>query len=174
MSISRGFETSAIRQGFVIEVEQNYYSEVFSLYGFHFELIAEKVPKDESSNCAFQFYIQVNLFIAVLFKLRGFKLSNLEQKRLATNDPILTYEQSQLEIFSLRNDRCVSYSISVQYWFNGNQVFNTTGLKRQRFGKAKSQTTPSFYVEIPTLDVNDEEMPLNELFVQYSFIFPSD
>ena len=58
MSISRTFDVSALRQGFIIDIEQNYYSEVFSLYGFYFELIAEK-----ASNNKFQFVIQVTLFL---------------------------------------------------------------------------------------------------------------
>ena len=60
MAIIRAFGTSALRQGFVLETGQNYYSEVFSLYGFHFELIAEKVNEDKNKN-TFHFYIQVIL-----------------------------------------------------------------------------------------------------------------
>lgn len=55
MLISRQFETSAVRQGFVLDLkEQLYYSEIFSLYGFVFELVAEK-----SSNDFYKFWIQV-------------------------------------------------------------------------------------------------------------------
>lgn len=152
MSINRVFDTSAIRQGFVIETEQNFHSEVFSLYGFHFELIAERIKREDSSKDSFQFYIQ----------------------RLSTNDPVLTYEQSQLETFSLRNDRYCNYSINVLYWYNGNQEYLTTGMRKHRFGKAKTQTTPSFEVDIPVLGQNDDQLPPAELYVQYSFIFPTD
>ena len=60
MSISRTFDVSALRQGFIIDVEQNYYSEVFSLYGFYFELTAEKVANDK-----FQFFIQVKYYFSL-------------------------------------------------------------------------------------------------------------
>lgn len=54
MKLSRDFERSSIRQGFVLETEKLFYSETFSLYGFNFELIVEqKVPS------VFEFYIQV-------------------------------------------------------------------------------------------------------------------
>lgn len=55
MKLSRDFERSSIRQGFVLETEKLFYSETFSLYGFNFELIVEqKVPS------VFEFYIQVD------------------------------------------------------------------------------------------------------------------
>ena len=54
MAVTRVFDVSAIRQGFVIDIDQSFYSEVFSLYGFYFELIAEKL-----SDHKFQFHIQV-------------------------------------------------------------------------------------------------------------------
>ncbi|CAF0716688.1 unnamed protein product [Brachionus calyciflorus] len=144
MAINRLFDTSALRQGFVLEIENGNFSDVFSIYGFHFEIIAEKLSTDDS-NTEFQFYIQ----------------------RLRTNDPILTYEQSQLEAFSLRNDRFCNYSINVQYWYKGNQVFCSTGKKKQRFGKFKTQQTPVFTVNIP----NDDQTT-KELFVLYSLLFP--
>lgn len=69
MAVTRIFDVSAIRQGFIIDIEQSYYSEVFSLYGFYFELIAEKI-----SDHKFQFHIQVKWafydfkrFVMVLF-----------------------------------------------------------------------------------------------------------
>lgn len=54
MNVTRQFSTSAIRHGFSICLNENYNSQTISLYGFIFELIAEKI----SSN-SFQFYIQV-------------------------------------------------------------------------------------------------------------------
>ena len=95
-------------------------------------------------------------------------------KRLTSNNPILTYEQNQLETFSLRNDRYCSYSINVQYWYEGNQVFKSTGLKKHRFGKAKSQKTEPYSVKLPSADLNDEEIPVQGLFIMYSFTFPAD
>jgi hypothetical protein len=44
MNILRGFEASAIRHGYSIQIDkQDSYSEIFSLYGFHFELLTEKI-----------------------------------------------------------------------------------------------------------------------------------
>ena len=59
MQISRQFETSAIRQGFVLDLDkQTYYSEIFTLYGFVFEIVSERINEEQ-----FKFYIQVNLNI---------------------------------------------------------------------------------------------------------------
>ena len=59
MDIIRNFETGAIRHGFILDIEkQNNYSEIFSLYGFHFELITEKL-EDEDNKYKYQFHIQV-------------------------------------------------------------------------------------------------------------------
>lgn len=93
---------------------------------------------------------------------------------MGTNDPILTYEQSQLETFSLRNDRFCNYSISVQYWYQGNQVIKSTGKKKQRFGKIKTLQTPVFTVELPKNQSTDEKSSPNELFVLYSLAFPAN
>ena len=164
MNIYRLFETSAVRHGFTIDINQNFCSEVFSLYGFHFELVAEKVIKlEKSQGHHFKLYIQ----------------------RLTSKDPVLTYEQSQLEMFSLRNDRFCSYAITVQYWHNGKQVMRSTGIQQQHFGKSKSQMSNIFDVEIKLNenDSNDEEQKeedqeeeeeSKELFVMYSFTFPVD
>ncbi|RNA23199.1 BTB POZ domain-containing 16 [Brachionus plicatilis] len=151
MAINRLFETSALRQGIVVDVNDENYSDVFSMYGFHFELIAEKIKSDDVSH-TYQFYIQ----------------------RLSTNDPILTYEQSQLETFSLRNDRFCNYSISVQYWHQGNQVIESTGKKKQRFGKLKTLQTPVFTVILPKYQSSDEKSSPNELLVLYSLTFPTN
>lgn len=165
MNISRLFETSAVRHGFIIDLNQNYCNEVFSLYGFHFELVAEKVTNLEKPNCHhYKLYIQ----------------------RLTSKDPVLTYEQSQLEMFSLRNDRFCAYSIAVQYWHNGKEVFKSTGLQHQHFGKSKSQLSSIFDVEIDLSvsalneelgggdDVIRENDENKELFIMFSFTFPVD
>ncbi len=59
MNIYRNFENSAIRHGYKIDVDlQGQYSEIFSLYGFYFELISEKVVL-ENAKYIYQFHIQV-------------------------------------------------------------------------------------------------------------------
>ena len=61
MNIVRGFESSAIRHGFTINIDkQNHYSEIFSLYGFHFELITEKIEQNNNTY-TYQFHIQVRI-----------------------------------------------------------------------------------------------------------------
>jgi hypothetical protein len=148
MLINRQYESSAIRQGFVLNLgKQRYYSEVFTLYGFVFELVAEQTSED-----SYKFYMQ----------------------RLTTDDPVLGYEQNQLETFSMRTDRCCTYSINIQYWHRGDRVLKTTGMKKHRFGKAKSKMTKSIDVYLPQPDEDDNEIPIQQLLVSYSFIFPPD
>ena len=74
MNVSRLFETSAIRHGFVINASHSYHSEVFTLNGFHFEFIAEKIEDMEKNdlsylqNFHYQFYIHVyNLKVSSAF-----------------------------------------------------------------------------------------------------------
>ena len=56
MLINRQFETSSIRRGFVLTLGSGYYSEVFILYGFVFEIVSEQVSED-----VYKFYIQVRI-----------------------------------------------------------------------------------------------------------------
>jgi hypothetical protein len=98
---------------------------------------------------------------------------------LSIDDPVLSYEQNQLETFSMRTDRCCTYSISIQFWHNGARVHRSTGMRKHRFGKAKSKTTRAFEIEIPiyydhSIADNQEEIQLQQIFVQYAFIFPPD
>ncbi len=173
MLINRQYETSAIRQGFVLTLgKQNYYSEVFTLYGFVFELVAEQV-----SNNVYRFYMQVICllkFICCLFGSDFIENKIITLKRLTTDDPSLSYEQNQLETFSMRTDRCCTYSINIQYWHGGDRVLRTTGLKKHRFGKAKSKMTKSIEVVVPEPENDDQEIPIRELLVSYAFIFPPD
>jgi len=61
MNIYRSFESYAVRQGFTVDVDsQEQYSEIFSLYGFYFELIAEKIEQKDNSYI-YQLHIQVNI-----------------------------------------------------------------------------------------------------------------
>jgi len=154
MSITRDFDSTAIRKGFVMNTNQNFYSDVFSLYGFHFETIGEMVS-DENNCKKYQFYIQ----------------------RLSADDPSLTYEQSQLGTFSLRTDRVCSYIINVQYWKDGSEVFQTTGKMKQRFGKAKTQCSVSFNVEIPLEGAHETSTLIAKctpitIFASFHFLFP--
>lgn len=83
-----------------------------------------------------------------------------------------------MEVVSLRHERYCEYSISVQYWVNGEHFFETTGLKKHRFGKTRSSTTNPFGVElknaIPLDCLLDDNKNTIELFVVYSFTFPCD
>ncbi len=94
---------------------------------------------------------------------------------MTSKNPVLTYEQSQLEMFSLRNDRLCTYSITVQYWHQGKQILKSTGPKNHVFGIAKSQLSPFFEIEFPFhLSHLDEDTKTKELYVMYSFTFPVD
>jgi hypothetical protein len=75
MNILRSFEMSAIRHGFIIDIDKECnYSEIFSLYGFHFELITEKLEEDDSGNYRYQFHIQVGVFYCFLLIYKIFYL----------------------------------------------------------------------------------------------------
>ena len=59
MLISRSFETYAIRQGFYFDMTQNYYSEQLALYGFYFDLVAEKCFDSDTRTNKFKFFMEV-------------------------------------------------------------------------------------------------------------------
>jgi len=83
-------------------------------------------------------------------------------------------------MFSLRNDRLCSYSISVHYWNDGKHMHHSTGQKNHVFGIAKSQLSPIFEIEIPFAEENNQFLDENttkkpkELSIMYSFNFPVD
>lgn len=87
----------------------------------------------------------------------------------------MSYEQTQLDIFSLRNDRFCVYSINVYYWQNGEQVCLSTGKRNQRFGKRHLQKSQVFEIELPS-DADEEQSQSNEsvdqLYVLFSLVFP--
>lgn len=112
-----------VRQGFIIDEEPHYHSEIMSLHGFHFEL---KAVKNAKKGC-YQFYLQ----------------------RLRPGDPILSFRQCERHTFSMRPDREVRYSIRVTYFDrSADCVTHTTGNLSQRFGLG-SKTSKS---EILSLD----------------------
>nr|XP_054765698.1 BTB/POZ domain-containing protein 16-like [Lytechinus pictus] len=98
----------AIRLGFIIELEPRYHCEVVSLHGFHFELKAQRVGKQNSYN----FYIQ----------------------RLKPRDPALSFRVCERQTFSLRHDREVLYSIRIQCRIKGQDYAFNTGILGKRFG----------------------------------------
>ncbi|KAK3602023.1 hypothetical protein CHS0354_013064, partial [Potamilus streckersoni] len=107
MSMMKNFNTGSIRQGFVIDDEPLYHSEVMSLHGFHFELKAVGTREGQ-----YTIYMQ----------------------RLKPGDPILSFRQCERHTFSMRADREVRYCITVQHLVNGeNQIF-TTGVLTHKFG----------------------------------------
>ncbi len=85
-------------------------------------------------------------------------------------------------MFSLRNDRLCTYSISVQYWNNGKRNFESTGTKRHIFGSKLSQSSPIFEIEVEfSDDLCDNNLKptgiyknTNEISVMFSLNFPSD
>ncbi|XP_063964086.1 BTB/POZ domain-containing protein 16-like [Lytechinus pictus] len=108
MSLMQDFKKDAIRLGFIIELEPRYHCEVVSLHGFHFELKAQRVGKQNS----YQFYIQ----------------------RLKPRDPALSFRVCERQTFSLRHDREVLYSIRIQCRIKGQDYAFNTGILGKRFG----------------------------------------
>lgn len=54
MALMRNFKKSSVRQGYMIEQELPYHTEILSLHGFHFELKTVK-----TGDC-FTFFMQVS------------------------------------------------------------------------------------------------------------------
>ncbi|VDH90916.1 BTB/POZ domain-containing protein 16 [Mytilus galloprovincialis] len=104
MSALKHFNTGAIRQGFIIDEEPHYHSEVLSIHGFHFELKAARNAIGQLS-----IYMQ----------------------RLKPGDPILSFRQCERHTFSIRTDREVRYCIMVQ---DSVDDLKTTGIVSQKFG----------------------------------------
>lgn len=107
MSVLRNFNTGSVRQGFIIDNDPLYHSEVFSLHGFHFELKGVG-----SKDGVYSFYMQ----------------------RLKPGDPVLSFRQCERHTFSMRADRDVRYCITVQFVKKGENMIHTTGIKTQKFG----------------------------------------
>ncbi|XP_045189996.2 BTB/POZ domain-containing protein 16-like isoform X3 [Mercenaria mercenaria] len=107
MSLLKNFNTAAIRQGFIMDTDPLYHSEVFSLHGFHFELKGAG-----SKDGVYSFFMQ----------------------RLKPGDPILSFRQCERNTFSMRVDREVRYCITAQYVSKGDNRLLTTGIKSQKFG----------------------------------------
>ncbi|XP_069139506.1 BTB/POZ domain-containing protein 16-like isoform X2 [Argopecten irradians] len=124
MAALRHFTTGAIRQGFVVDDEPHYHSEVFSLHGFHFELKAVRNNKDQ---------------IAVFMQ------------RLRPGDPILSFRQCERHTFSMRADREVRYCITVQQLDSGDHNMKTTGVVTQKFGLGE-KTSRSEVIKLEKLD----------------------
>lgn len=123
MSLLKNFNTAAIRQGFVIDDEPLYHSEVMSIHGFHFELKAVG-----GRDGLYSFYLQ----------------------RLKPGDPILSFRQCERHTFSMRSDRDVRYCITVQHVEKGENQIHTTGIKNHKFGLG-DKTSKSEVVQLTNL-----------------------
>jgi BTB/POZ domain-containing protein 16 len=133
MSLTSNFSQNAIRTGFVIGSDPEK-SEVVSLFGFHFELKAEK---DKQCSGSYNFYIQ----------------------RLKPMDPALSMHDSERQTFSMRPERLLQYSISVQSTDN----YQHSGMLVHRFGlgvKTSSSKVISWQNLTPPL------------YVTYSMLLP--
>ena len=64
MFLMTNFHASCVRQGFIVDEEPHYHSEIFSLHGFHFEL---KAVKQTGRKGTYTFYMQVS-FLQTLIK----------------------------------------------------------------------------------------------------------
>ncbi|XP_052250706.1 BTB/POZ domain-containing protein 16-like [Dreissena polymorpha] len=126
MSLMKNFNNCAIRQGFVIDSDPLYHSEILSLHGFHFELKGVG-----SRDGIYSFYMQ----------------------RLKPGDPVLSFRQCERQTFSMRADREVRYCITAQYVKKGENQLQTTGIKSQKFAlgekTSKSEVLQVVGVEKP-------------------------
>ena len=55
-------------------------------------------------------------------------------KRLKPGDPILSFRQCERHTFSMRSDREVRYSLTVQGLDKGQHIIHTTGVLTHKFG----------------------------------------
>lgn len=107
MTLMKNFNTAAVRQGFIINDDPLYHSEVCSLHGFHFEL-----KGIGSKDGTYAFFMQ----------------------RLKPGDPVLSFRQCERHTFSLRADREVRYCITAQFVKKAENCIMTTGIKSHKFG----------------------------------------
>ncbi|RUS84270.1 hypothetical protein EGW08_007963, partial [Elysia chlorotica] len=138
MTSLKQFNVSAVRQGFIVDDEPHYHSEILSLHGFHFEL---RAIRQETENHTYQFYMQ----------------------RLKPGDPILSFRQCERHTFSMRPDREVCYSITVQYLYKGEHHMESTGTLSQKFGLGE-KTSKSQVISIDNLK--------KPIYVSYALMFP--
>nr|XP_022344790.1 BTB/POZ domain-containing protein 16-like isoform X2 [Crassostrea virginica] len=124
MGSLRNFNAYSVRQGFIVDDEPHYHSEVLSLHGFHFEL---KAVRSSAGHVAF--YMQ----------------------RLKPGDPILSFRQCERHTFSMRPDREVRYCITVQQCNKGDNAVLTTGIVSQKFGLG-DKTSRSECLKMEKLD----------------------
>ncbi|XP_070212447.1 BTB/POZ domain-containing protein 16-like isoform X2 [Littorina saxatilis] len=109
MSSVKDFHSGAVRQGFIVDDEPHYHSEVLSLHGFHFELKAVR------EDAATKTYV-------------------ISMERLKPGDPILSFRQCERHTFSMRPDREVQYCLTVQCLDKGQHLMHTTGTITHKFG----------------------------------------
>ncbi|XP_076460302.1 BTB/POZ domain-containing protein 16-like isoform X2 [Babylonia areolata] len=105
----RDFHSAAVRQGFIVDDEPHYHSEVLSLHGFHFELKA--VREDVATST----YV-------------------ISMERLKPGDPMLSFRQCERHTFSMRPDREVRYCLAVQTLAGDRHHIHTTGILTHNFG----------------------------------------
>lgn len=124
------FEMGSVRQGIVIEEGKSYDSQVMSLHGFHFNL------RVNCSDNVYTLYIQ----------------------RLKPADPALSFRECERHTFSLRSERPVIYSITVQTYSHGKLSAQTTGIMEGnfRYGKKTSRSKE--------LSLKSETFPLYATF----------
>jgi len=134
MSLMTNFSQTAVRFGFILETEMKDKSEIVSMFGFHFELHADR---DSQFPDSYSFYIQ----------------------RLKPQDPVLSMYDSERQTFSMRPERMIQYSITVQ---RPNSC-NESGMLVHRFGlglKTSTSKVITWHNLVPPL------------YVTYSMLLP--
>lgn len=138
MTMVKDFQTSGVRQGFIVDDEPHHHSEVLSLHGFHFEL---KAVREDAKTSSYSIYME----------------------RLKPGDPILSFRECERHTFSMRPDREVRYSMTVQSMQDGQPSVHTTGPVTHKFGLGE-KTCRS---QVLTLQGLREP-----IFVSFSLLFP--
>nr|KAI8770129.1 BTB/POZ domain-containing protein 16-like [Biomphalaria glabrata] len=135
----RAFHKTAIRQGIVVEGDTKNYSEILSLYGFFFEL---KVMKQDVETPGYVIYFQ----------------------RLKPNDSAVGLKNFDRSTFSMRSERVVKYSITVQYLLDSVQHIHSTGVHAMSFGLLeKTCRSQVLSVDMP---------PDTPMFVTFAVLLP--
>ncbi|KAK7498435.1 hypothetical protein BaRGS_00010389 [Batillaria attramentaria] len=138
MAMVRDFHSSGVRQGFIVDDEPHYHSEVVSLHGFHFEL---KTIREDAKANTYSIYME----------------------RLKPGDPILSFRQCERHTFSMRPDREVRYSLTVQYLHEGQHFMHTTGVTTHKFGLGERTCRSQ------VLTLKDLKEPI---YVSFTLLFP--
>jgi hypothetical protein len=67
-----------------------------------------------------------------------------------------------------------AYSIDINYWNFSNIKVHSTGKQIQRFGKVSTSKTIPYKISIPKYETQSNRKRIDQIYVMFSFTFPSD